>query len=150
MWYKLNSTQMIANFQHPNSSVQGGIETLIQTLSLEWHTHFITPIFKAGDRTSFKNYRPISLLCTISKVLEHCLDLYEVDYGVKLWDGYWNFKITATRLPPFHLNSHQLKFPLIERKFVLFLVCCFVFIPFACSLDLDIVCVVLRLLSMKA
>ena len=36
----------------------------------EWRTHLITPIFKAGDRSSIKNYRPISLLCTISKVLE--------------------------------------------------------------------------------
>jgi hypothetical protein len=28
------------------------------------------PIFKAGDRTSCDNYRPISLLCSLSKVLE--------------------------------------------------------------------------------
>ena len=38
----------------------------------EWRTHLIMPIFKAGDKCSVKNYRPISLLCTISKVLE-CL-----------------------------------------------------------------------------
>ena len=41
-----------------------------QRLPTEWCTHLITPIFKSGDRASTKNYRPISLLCTISQVLE--------------------------------------------------------------------------------
>ena len=36
----------------------------------EWHLHRITPIFKSGDRSLVSNYRPISLLCTVSKVLE--------------------------------------------------------------------------------
>ena len=35
--------------------------------------HRITPIFKAGDRMSVKNYRPISLLCNVSKVLERLI-----------------------------------------------------------------------------
>ena len=35
--------------------------------------HSGTPIFKSGDRTSFKNYRPISLLCTISLILERLI-----------------------------------------------------------------------------
>ena len=35
----------------------------------EWRVHRITPIFMSGDRSSVKNYRPISLLCTISKEL---------------------------------------------------------------------------------
>ena len=41
-----------------------------QRLPTEWCTHSITPIFKSGDRASTKNYRPISLLCTISKFLK--------------------------------------------------------------------------------
>ena len=36
----------------------------------EWRINLIIPIFKSGDRSAVKNYRPISLLCTISKVLE--------------------------------------------------------------------------------
>ena len=43
-----------------------------QCLPAEWCIHFIVPVFKSGDRTSIINYRPISLLCTISLVLE-CL-----------------------------------------------------------------------------
>uniref|UniRef100_A0A1X7U7W7 Reverse transcriptase domain-containing protein n=1 Tax=Amphimedon queenslandica TaxID=400682 RepID=A0A1X7U7W7_AMPQE len=35
-----------------------------------WKVHKITPIFKSGDRTSVVNYRPISLLSSVSKVLE--------------------------------------------------------------------------------
>ena len=39
----------------------------------EWKMDRITPIFKAGDRMSVKNYRPISLLCNVSKVLERLI-----------------------------------------------------------------------------
>lgn len=39
-------------------------------LPQEWKTHKIRPIPKKGDRTSVSNYRPISLLCNLSKVLE--------------------------------------------------------------------------------
>ena len=35
-----------------------------------WKVHKIVPVFKAGDPSSVKNYRPISLLSNISKVLE--------------------------------------------------------------------------------
>ena len=40
------------------------------TIPLEWCTHTIIPVFKSGDRVSVTNYRPISLLCNVSKVLE--------------------------------------------------------------------------------
>ena len=36
----------------------------------EWRTHLITPIHKSGDQSAVKNFRPISLLWSISKVLE--------------------------------------------------------------------------------
>ena len=39
-------------------------------LPLEWRTHLIKPIYKSGEKSSVRNYRPISLLCIVSKVLE--------------------------------------------------------------------------------
>ena len=39
-------------------------------LPSEWRTHLIKPIFKSGNRNSVRNYRPISLLSVVSKVLE--------------------------------------------------------------------------------
>ena len=36
----------------------------------EWCLHCIIPIFKSGDKSLVQNYRPISLLCSIFKVLE--------------------------------------------------------------------------------
>ena len=38
-----------------------------------WKVHKITSVFKSGDKHSVTNYRPISLLCSISKVLEHLI-----------------------------------------------------------------------------
>ena len=32
----------------------------------EWCTYLIIPILKAGDRSSVKNYKPISLLCNMT------------------------------------------------------------------------------------
>ena len=42
-------------------------------LPTEWKTHCIIPIFKSGNKSSVRNYRPISLLCVISKVLERII-----------------------------------------------------------------------------
>ncbi len=39
----------------------------------EWKIHCITPIHKSGDRASVANYRPISLLCSTSKVMERII-----------------------------------------------------------------------------
>ena len=44
-----------------------------QSIPVEWRTHFITPIHKSGTRSLVNNYRPISLLCIISKVLERII-----------------------------------------------------------------------------
>ena len=38
-----------------------------------WKVHKISPVFKSGDKHSVTNYRPISLLCSISKVLERLI-----------------------------------------------------------------------------
>ena len=39
-------------------------------IPIEWKTHKIAPIPKKGDLLEIINYRPISLLCILSKVLE--------------------------------------------------------------------------------
>lgn len=35
-----------------------------------WKLSQVTPIFKSGKKADIKNYRPISILCAISKILE--------------------------------------------------------------------------------
>ena len=42
----------------------------------EWKLHRIIPILKKGDKANVANYRPISLLCSISKVLESIVFLH--------------------------------------------------------------------------
>ena len=42
-------------------------------LPSEWKTHCIIPIFKSGNKSIVSNYRPISLLCIVSKVLERII-----------------------------------------------------------------------------
>jgi len=46
----------------------------------EWRIHCITPIFKSGDRSNAANYRPISLLCVVSKILERLIYNYLVTF----------------------------------------------------------------------
>ena len=49
-------------------------------LPLEWRTHLIKPIIKSGDKSSIRNYRPISLLSVVSKVLEKLVYNSIVDF----------------------------------------------------------------------
>ena len=49
-------------------------------LPSEWRTHLIEPIFKSGNRNSVRNYRPISLLCAVSKVVERLVYNGIVDF----------------------------------------------------------------------
>ena len=45
----------------------------------------VIPLFKTGSLNSFDNYRPISVLCTISKIMERIvydqLSVYLSQYG---------------------------------------------------------------------
>jgi len=43
------------------------------TLPLEWCIHSIIPAIKSGDKALVTNYRPISLLCNASKILEQLI-----------------------------------------------------------------------------
>lgn len=48
----------------------------------DWKTSNVTPIFKAGDQSLASNYRPISLLSLISKVLERLVHRELLEYVV--------------------------------------------------------------------
>ena len=50
-----------------NSSLKSG------SLPHDWRTANITPIFKKGERFKPSNYRPVSLTCICSKVIEHII-----------------------------------------------------------------------------
>ena len=41
------------------------------TVPLDWKRANIVPLFKKGDRSTPSNYRPVSLTCICSKLLEH-------------------------------------------------------------------------------
>jgi hypothetical protein len=39
----------------------------------DWKRANIVPIFKNGDKNNVENYRPVSLLCVIGKIMERCI-----------------------------------------------------------------------------
>ena len=43
------------------------------TLPQDWCTANITPVFKKGERFKAANYRPVSLTCICSKLMEHIM-----------------------------------------------------------------------------
>lgn len=49
-------------------------------LPLEWLVARVKPIFKKGSVTDYCNYRPISLTCTVCKVLEHVIAKHLNDF----------------------------------------------------------------------
>lgn len=49
------------------------------TIPVEWKTSNVVPVFKSGQHGLASNYRPISLLCVVSKLLEkHIYSILEV------------------------------------------------------------------------
>ncbi len=72
---------LIAPIQHLFSLI-----TEVGRIPKVWKTARLKPIFKKGDKTSIENYRPISNLNSISKLLERCV-LNRVDCGNKDIDG---------------------------------------------------------------
>ena len=54
------------------------------TLPLEWCIHCIIPVFKSGDKALVTNYRPISLLCNSSKILEQLIYNKIIDHIIRV------------------------------------------------------------------
>jgi hypothetical protein len=67
-----------------------------------WKTANVTPIHKKGDKHTASNYRPISLLPIISKVLERCIYNKIIDFLIpkltNLQHGFLKNRSTTTQL----------------------------------------------------
>ena len=72
-----------------NMSISSGV------IPQEWKMSNVIPIYKSGGKTEANNYRPISLLCIVSKVLEkhiHTKMLAFLDSTRFLSDNQWGFR----------------------------------------------------------
>uniref|UniRef100_A0A1X7VGL1 Reverse transcriptase domain-containing protein n=1 Tax=Amphimedon queenslandica TaxID=400682 RepID=A0A1X7VGL1_AMPQE len=77
-------------------------------LPVEWRTHLVTPVYKSGDRSSVKNYRPILLLCILSKVLErHIFERIYPHIAATISHNQFGFKKQRSTLQQLlaHLNN---------------------------------------------
>lgn len=48
------------------------------TLPRDWKKAIVVPIYKEGDRSAVKNYKPVSLNSVVCKQLEHAIAGYTV------------------------------------------------------------------------
>ena len=92
-WFALFAPSLCETF---NMSLDLGV------VPLQWKVASITPVFKREDPTLAMNYRPISLLCILSKVLER--SVYNHSYQhlephiYQLQHGFMRGKSTTTQL----------------------------------------------------
>jgi ribonucleases P/MRP protein subunit RPP40 len=68
----------------------------------KWKTGFVSPIFKEGDKSKVINYRPVSILCAMSKIFERLVFIKLFD-SVKLHihhsqHGFFEKRSTQTNL----------------------------------------------------
>ena len=56
-------------------------------LPTEWKDALVVPVHKKGKKEDVTNYRPISLLCVVSKVLERCIFKHFKDFLCPLFDN---------------------------------------------------------------
>ena len=52
-----------------------------QTFPLKWKECIVNPLFKKGNKSSASNYRPISLLSRVGKLMEKCVYKYMYVYN---------------------------------------------------------------------
>ena len=87
-----------------NKSLQRG------TLPSEWKLSNVIPIHKKGDNSFVENYRPISLLCVIAKVMERCIYNHLVDSEDDILCTAWfPERKTLYRPAPFRSSPYQSK-----------------------------------------
>ena len=75
----------------------------------ERKVHKITSVYKSGDKTSVTNYRPISLLCIMSKVLERLIyDKIINAVATSITPHQYGFQRGASTLQQLLVYFHQL------------------------------------------
>ena len=80
----------------------------------EWKHHSITPIYKSGEKSLISNYRPVSLLCITSKVLERLiydnLSKFVLSHGIisPSQFGFLKYRSTTQQLLVFLDNVHRI------------------------------------------
>ena len=80
----------------------------------EWKHHSITPIYKSGEKSLVSNYRPVSLLCITSKVLERLiydnLSKFVLFHGIisPSQFGFLKYRSTTQQLLVFLDNVHRI------------------------------------------
>ena len=70
----------------------------------DWKLAHVIPIFKSGDTSLVSNYRPIALLCTVSKIFEKVVCKYIFNFLV---NNALIYKFQSGFIPG-HSTSHQL------------------------------------------
>ena len=84
---------------------------------MAWRQAYITPIFKNGDRSDPKNYRPVSLTSIVWKIMEHVLVsqiihhletnniLVETQFGFRVNHSSESQLLLTTKIRTIHLTS---------------------------------------------
>ena len=62
-----------AHILAPSLCAMFNVSILCHTVPSDWKKTSVVPVFKKGDKHDVKNYRPISLLSVVSKVMERCM-----------------------------------------------------------------------------
>ena len=75
------------------------------TIPNEWKLARVIPIFKYGDRTDPNNYRPISILLILSKILERAVHSQLLDHLEK-YNLLTNYQYGYVRTDPPSLPQH--------------------------------------------
>lgn len=74
-------------------------------LPQEWKNSLVVPVYKKGKKEDVENYRPISLLCVTSKVLERCIFNHLIDHFGSIFvdcqHGFLKGRSTVTQLLSF-------------------------------------------------
>ena len=78
--FYVKTSNNLCNIMH---SVLRNIKRL-RKIPDSWKVAAITPIFRKGDRSKVENYRPVSLLNIVSKILEECIH-------IALYNNFQNF-----------------------------------------------------------